>query len=140
MTVAIAVLGLTALSACSGKDSNDSMFPIEVSEERVNAGKADYMANCATCHGEPGVTLPPLESAPRHDEAGHTWHHADRSLFEWTLDRPPLATTMPAFRGVLTEEQVINILAYIKSTWPENIQQRQREGSQQYEAQIRENA
>lgn len=45
---------------------------------------------------------------------------------------------MPAFRGVLDEEEVIAILAYIKSTWPEDIRQFQREGSEQYELQLRE--
>jgi mono/diheme cytochrome c family protein len=55
------------------------------------------------------------------------------------LDGVPLAQTMPVFRGRLTEEQVLGVLAYIKSTWPEDVRQWQREGSEQYEAQVREN-
>ena len=64
---------------------------------------------------------------------------AQNLLFQWVLDRPPLATLMPAFREQLTEEEVLSILAYIKSTWPEDIRQWQMEGSEQYERQIREN-
>jgi mono/diheme cytochrome c family protein len=134
-------LSLAALTGCSSSGESESRdFPIEITAERVEQGQADYLTYCSTCHGQPGVSLPPIESAPRHDEAGHTWHHPDRSLFEWVLDGPPLATLMPTFRGTLTEDQVRAILAYIKSTWPEDIQQWQREGSEQYEAQIRENA
>ena len=43
---------------------------------------------------------------------------------------------MPAFRGTLTDEQVIEVLAYIKSHWFPEIQDRQNEGSDQYEAQV----
>ena len=67
---------------------------------------------------------------------GHTWHHPDRLLFQWVLDRPPLATVMAAFRGTLTDEQVIEVLAYIKSNWLPEIQDRQNEGSAQYEVQV----
>ncbi len=61
-------------------------------------------------------------------------------MFEWTLDRPPLAEIMPPFRGILTEDEILSVLAYIKSTWPEDIQQFQREGSLQYEQQVCENS
>jgi mono/diheme cytochrome c family protein len=117
----------------------ENRFPIAVTDQRVSEGRTLFAENCASCHGVPGVSHPPLPQAPPHDESGHTWHHADRLLFQWVLDRPPLATLMPAFRGKLTEEQVLSILAYIKSTWPEDIQQFQQRGSEQYEQQAREN-
>ena len=43
---------------------------------------------------------------------------------------------MPAFRGVLSDEQVLEVLTYIKSTWLPEIQERQDLGSRQYEAQV----
>jgi hypothetical protein len=52
--------------------------------------------------------------------------------------RPPLAELMPALHGSLTEDEVIAIMAYIKPTWPEDIQEFQRRGSEQYESQLRE--
>jgi len=79
---------------------------------------------------------PALDSAPVHGDSGHTWHHPDRLLFQWVLDRPPLATVMAAFLGTLTDEQVIGVLAYIKSNWLPEIQDRQNEGSAQYEGQV----
>lgn len=128
---------LIAGAACSDGESSDP-FPVPVTAQRVETGSALYATNCAVCHGQPGISRPSLVSAPPHDGEGHTWHHPDRLLFDWILDRPPLAETMPAFRGKLKEDEIISILAYIKSTWPEDIQDFQRQGSEQYEAQVRE--
>ena len=102
---------------------------------RVAAGEEIYAQNCASCHG-PVQGPVVLAAAPVHGDAGHTWHHPDRLLHQWVLDRPPLATVMPAFRGVLSDEQVLEVLAYIKSTWLPQIQERQDLGSRQYEAQV----
>lgn len=143
--VVVAGLLFIAGFACSSVENGDSsgaqfggQFPVTVTDTRVEAGTALYATNCASCHGIPGVSRPTIPTAPPHDESGHTWHHADRLLFEWTLDRPPLAEIMPAFRGVLSEDEILSILAYIKSTWPEDIQQFQMEGSLQYEQQVRD--
>jgi mono/diheme cytochrome c family protein len=95
-------------------------------------GRALYAANCASCHGTnlegqaewmkrlPNGRMP----APPHDETGHTWHHSDKRLF--TIVKEGLATIapgyesdMPVFKEVLTDEQIVAVLDYIKSTWPE---------------------
>ena len=62
--------------------------------------------------------------APPHDDTGHTWHHADDILFGITKRgmQPPYApanyqSDMPGFGGTLTDEQIWDVLAYIKSRW-----------------------
>lgn len=139
---AILAILCVAITGCASEGTRETeaeqRFPIDVSIQRLESGSALYANNCASCHGEPNISAPPIPTAPPHDESGHTWHHPDRLLFEWVLDRPPLATSMPAFRGQLTEDEILNILAYIKSTWPADIQKLQNEGSAQYEAQLRE--
>lgn len=107
----------------------------------VALGKRVYSKNCASCHGDnlegqpnwrirkPDGKLP----APPHDETGHTWHHPDVHLFEITRGglKPPLApdgykSDMPAFSGALSDAEIWAVLAFIKSTWPDKIQARQK--------------
>jgi mono/diheme cytochrome c family protein len=127
---------IVALVACGGDGSDDDIsFPVEITSERVATGEGVYATNCATCHGMVGET-PALLGAPSHAEDGHTWHHADRHLFEWILNGPPLAQVMPGFRGTLSDDGVYAVLAYIKSKWPEDIQTRQTEFSALVEQQL----
>ena len=104
----------------------------------VEAGKAIYAEACASCHGAnlegqpdwrrrlPNGRLP----APPHDDTGHTWHHPDQDLFDVTkfgvarFGPPGYESDMPAFDGVLTDSEILASLAYIKSTWPADVQRR----------------
>ena len=112
----------------------------------VVQGQTLYATSCAACHGTnlegqadwrspgPDGRLP----APPHDENGHTWHHGDQLLFDYTKlgGKAEMAkrgvefdSGMPAFGDQLTDTKINNVLAYIKSTWPERIQTMQAERS-----------
>ena len=99
--------------------------------QAISGGRALYVAHCASCHGEylqgqpdwmrrlPNGRLP----APPHDETGHTWHHSDRQLLTIVRDglaaiAPGYQSDMPAFAGVLADAQIMEVLHYIKGTWP----------------------
>ena len=104
----------------------------------VALGERIYVRECASCHGAnlegeegwqrrlPNGRLP----APPHDETGHTWHHPDDVLFRLTKDGPAAMagggyeSDMPAYAGVLSDAEIIAVLSYIKSTWPEEIRAR----------------
>lgn len=133
VSVAVVIIGVTTLflgtwffwpSASGRADADDS--------RQVTQGASVYRTYCASCHGlklegqpnwrvrRPNGRLP----APPHDKTGHTWHHPDEHLFKLTKHglRPPLApngyeSDMPAFAGVLTDEQIWAVLAFIKSSW-----------------------
>jgi len=107
--------------------------------KQVAHGKALYAAHCAACHGEnlegepnwrtkkPDGTLP----APPHDASGHTWHHNDQLLFDYTkhggkaLAPEGFKSGMPAFGGTLRDGDIWAVLAFIKSRWPKEVQARQ---------------
>ncbi len=105
---------------------------------QVARGKAVYAAQCASCHGERLEGQPDWRSrkpdgrlpAPPHDATGHTWHHPDADLFKITRQGvtpfapPGYQSDMPAFGGVLDDGEIWAVLAYIKSTWPEDIRRR----------------
>jgi mono/diheme cytochrome c family protein len=112
--------------------------------QQVAAGEAIYRTHCASCHGAnlegqpdwrtrlPTGRLP----APPHDASGHTWHHSDEVLLEIVKEGPAfyaalgVESDMPAFGSVLSEADMAAVLAYIKSTWPPQIQARQEQMSQ----------
>lgn len=105
----------------------------------VASGEVLYAAHCASCHGAELEGQPDWRSrdsngllpAPPHDETGHTWHHSDSVLFELTKIGPQrfagadYQSTMPAYEGVLSDADIVAVLSFIKSTWPEDIRARQ---------------
>ncbi len=134
-----AVLAALALALADCSASDGYAYPIRPTQELAARGKPIYDSNCASCHGD-AQTRPPVPSAPTHQADGHTWHHPDRLLVQWVLDGAPLATTMPKWRGQLSEEDTRAVIAYIKTFWPKNVQDQQIQGSAEYEAQLKEDA
>jgi mono/diheme cytochrome c family protein len=112
--------------------------------EELALGQQIYSMHCAACHG---VNLEGQENwqiqnedgsfrPPPHNEEGHTWHHSDRILIEAIVeggarlpDNIGGTSNMPAFGEILTDEEIIAVLAYIKSSWPDDIRQAQWEQS-----------
>jgi mono/diheme cytochrome c family protein len=92
----------------------------------VRAGAALYQQHCASCHkadlsGEPGWMIPNDDGTyrpPPHDSTGHTWHHTDQLLLEIVRDgsSDPIAI-MPTFAGILTDQEVLDILEFFRSRW-----------------------
>ena len=120
---------LTALVACN---TEISLRADPRNAKQVASGKVIYERNCASCHGADLQGQPDWQSrnsngrmpAPPHNDSGHTWHHADDILFGITKVgvAPPYApagyqSDMPAFGGVLADQQIWDVLAYIKSRW-----------------------
>ena len=115
--------------------------PVErVDDDPLAQGKRIYDENCASCHGVnlegqdnwrspgPDGVLP----APPHDQTGHTWHHGDALIFNYTKlgGKASLAeqgiefnSGMPGFGEALSDQEIWNIVGFIKSTWPERVQE-----------------
>ena len=104
-------------------------------KETILLGKSVYVQNCASCHGvklegqkDWMSRLPDgLMPAPPHDETGHTWHHSDKYLFMITkygiedIIGQKYPNNMPAYKDILSDKEIISVLSYIKSTWPNKV-------------------
>jgi mono/diheme cytochrome c family protein len=114
-------------------------YPIMPDAVDIVQGEALYTETCAACHGVDMEGQPNWRSAgpdgilpaPPHDDTGHTWHHSDAALFNYTalggeevMAQMGLAfnSGMPGFADSLSPQEIWNILAYIQSTWPDRIQ------------------
>ncbi len=93
-------------------------------------GERLYAAYCRSCHGgRDGGANHPL--TPVHNHEGHTWHHADQNLMTIIMDGitatdernrrirgiPDSVPRMPAWKGILTEDDARAVLALIKTWW-----------------------
>ncbi|HLI13520.1 MAG TPA: cytochrome c [Alphaproteobacteria bacterium] len=123
---ALLVVAGPCVAQAAGADPEDA--------RAVALGKRVYAEQCARCHGahlegqpewwkrKPDGRLP----APPHDVHGHTWRHPDSQLFAMVKNGmgafapPGYQSDMPAFGGVLTDDEIWAVLAFIKSTWPPN--------------------
>ncbi|HUZ71696.1 MAG TPA: cytochrome c [Stellaceae bacterium] len=97
----------------------------------VARGAGLYQENCAACHGarlegQPGwqvVGADGVVRAPPQDDSGHAWMHSDEDLFSYVKYGladylpPGLTADMPAFGERLTDAQIEDTLAFIKSHW-----------------------
>ncbi len=94
----------------------------------VARGAEIYARACASCHGANLEGQVGWRSnrklAPPHDESGHTWHHPDQMLFQVVKHGSvPMGGSMPGFKGMLMDEEIIAVLSYIKSRWPRRIRE-----------------
>lgn len=137
--IAAAGLGLAWFWLAGPKPAGDA------SAATVARGKVLYAKYCAACHGAnlegqrewksplPSGRMP----APPHDASGHTWHHPDDVLFRITKEGLAAVvgggyqSEMLGFGNVMTEEEIRAVLAFIKSTWPQQERQYQAEMSRE---------
>ena len=68
---------------------------------------------------------------------GHTWHHPDSQLFAITkfglaklIDQPDYKTAMPIYSGVLSDDEIVAVLSWIKAQWPPDVKARHDEINQ----------
>ena len=131
--IAIAAVTSVALGLRSeGPADGITFLGKPVTSAQIALGQKLYATSCASCHGANLEGQPDwkrrLENgrmpAPPHDAGGHSWHHSDRNLFMITklgigAVVPGYESDMPVFEALLSDDEIVAVLAYIKSTWPE---------------------
>lgn len=137
----LVLIGILIGATLIGRGRVSSEAP--VSSARVQEGRKLYVMYCASCHGislegQPNWRQPlPNGSmpAPPHDATGHTWHHPDDFLFQITKEGgrsvapQGYISGMPGFGHTLSDDQIWMVLEYIKSAWPPDVQEFQRQAT-----------
>ena len=113
-------------------------FPLDAlsrtpSQIELSKGRELFANNCSSCHGINGVGQNPDSPkggmskdasylAPALNGNGHTWHHPDSVLFK-TIKHGSIASdsSMRAFSGHLSDEEIVLVIQFFKSLWPESI-------------------
>jgi len=91
----------------------------ETTDESLARGADIYKINCVSCHGETGAgdgaagaALNPLPAPISHT----TQMLADNLVFYRISEGGvPFQTSMPAWKGVMTEEQIWDVIAYVRA-------------------------
>ena len=110
-------------------------------KERVNTqkGKELYDKHCASCHGVAAIGQNKDKPyggrdgngnllAPALNPNGHAWHHAPSYLHKYIKDGSPRnPSEMPAYGGLLSDDDIRSIIAYIQSLWSDKLLERYRE-------------
>lgn len=97
------------------------LLPSENTPARVNTspknfmGRSLYKANCASCHGFQGEGhIEP--NAPALDHSEHAWHHSDEQIIMIIRNG---GFNMPPVGAKMNDEEIGNIIVYLKGWWTE---------------------
>ena len=145
--LATLLVGL-GLAACDAVPSGtgqvgDGEAPLDrkLDPTQVARGQAVYTQHCLECHGAGGRGQPSdwrIRDAdgyyppPPLDDSAHAWHHPTAVLLEVIRDGSPQGQgKMPAWKGKLTEQEMQDVVVYIKSLWSDPVYRLWRKMEQQ---------
>jgi mono/diheme cytochrome c family protein len=102
----------------------------EANTQQLALGRDLYAQHCASCHGAKLEGQPNWQTAlpdgrmpvPPLNAAGHAPHHPESELFRIVKEgmetvHPGKPSDMPAFSGVLSDDEIRAVLAFVESTW-----------------------
>lgn len=158
--VVLGIVGSLGLAGCDNSTSSNSQPQASQSAstetgapprnqdiQQILRGGRLYQQHCAACHGK---LAQGTENWRQRDEEGkfpppplngtaHTWHHPTEQLVDVIKKGTVrIGGNMPAWKEVLSDQDIDDVLAWIKAQWPDEIyaewyriDQRAREDRQQ---------
>lgn len=133
-TRCVALAALFGLAGCEGEPpAGSTAASVERTADaaQLARGQAVYERHCRACHGIEGQGLPGdwrIRDADGHfpppplDDSAHAWHHPTAALLQMIREGSPAGQgKMPAWQGRLTEGQMQDVVAYIKSLWSDEV-------------------
>jgi mono/diheme cytochrome c family protein len=143
-----AALVLLALAACGDpasptKAPGSGLAARGLDAAQVARGERIYNTHCASCHGPRGAATPDWRKPgadgkyppPPLDDTAHAWHHPTEVLRKVIRSgSPPNLGNMPAWEGKLTDAEIADVVAYIKSLWSDPVYAQWKQIEQQAQA------
>jgi mono/diheme cytochrome c family protein len=97
----------------------------------LETGKKLFQTNCAVCHGveaegtvenwqqrDADGKMPP----PPLNGSAHTWHHPLSGLVHTIRNgTAEIGGNMPAWKDTLSDQQIVSVVAWLSSLWPDEI-------------------
>lgn len=94
--------------------------PLEANARTIDSGRKLFEQNCARCHGPKGYgdgkDGESLDPRPANIAAASKMPMATDGYLYWTIAEggAPLGTGMPAFGGVLKDDEIWKIITYLR--------------------------
>ena len=103
----------------------------EVNPLVYSRGQKLYQKNCASCHGKNAEGGAPdwriidadgMYPPPPLNGTGHTWHHPTKVLVNLIKNgTAKIGGKMPAWKDKLSDQEINDILTWIKAQWSDDI-------------------
>lgn len=131
--ILIVGVGLLILAACGGNGSstseeneNATLAPVPpeyagltnpLGPEAADAGAEVFRTNCATCHGPQGHGDGPAGQSlnPKPGNLANIQAAAGDDFLFWRIHDGKPGTSMVAWKGILTDEQIWQTVAFIRT-------------------------
>jgi mono/diheme cytochrome c family protein len=119
-----------ALDRILGKSLAQEQVTRNFDPAQIARGQVIFQENCAACHGQNAEGTSdwrkPLENGryppPPLNGTAHAWHHSTEELKQFILNGgPPGEGRMPGWAGKLTNQEIDDVLVWIKSLWPDEV-------------------
>lgn len=136
VALVVLIVGAMALAACGGgggssgtqrqsppADYANKTNPFEGQADAATAGQQVFATNCTSCHGDTAAGDGPAGAAldPKPANLQNTAKETDPAYQHWVISEGGTAAglnaSMPAFKGVLSDDEVWQIVSYLEQTY-----------------------
>lgn len=109
-------LAMRALDVYADKHKPTTENPVTPTKENLTEGQHLYEDHCALCHGSAKVQQSPLQhhfNPPVPQLIAHVPEDEDAWVF-WVTKHGARMTGMPSWDGILSDDQIWKVVAYVK--------------------------